>query len=77
MIDAMISRVRMHDLACPGRSRPGSRAFGPSTGPCASRPQSATDTSGIGDGLMPRPERAGQLPWGWWLPPREWSGGRS
>jgi hypothetical protein len=57
MVDATISRVRLRDLTCPGRSRPGPRAFGPSAGPCASRPQSVTDASGIGDGLTPRLER--------------------
>ena len=52
----------MHDLACPGRFRPGSSAFGACAVPCASRPQAVTDASGIGDGMMPRPEQAGSRP---------------
>jgi hypothetical protein len=63
MVDATISRVRVRDLACLGRSGAGLRAAGgPQPSACASRRQSATDASGIGDGLSPRPRAASSRP---------------
>jgi hypothetical protein len=62
MIAATISRVRMRDLACLGRSGTRLRALGPPSGACASRRQSITDASGIGDGLPPRPRATSSRP---------------
>jgi hypothetical protein len=62
MVDATISRVRMRDLACLGRSGARLRAYGPPPGACASRRQAATDASSIGDGLPPRPRAASSRP---------------
>jgi hypothetical protein len=62
MVAATISRVRLRDLACLGRSGARLRAFGPPAGACASRRQSLTDASGIGDGLPPRPRAASSRP---------------
>jgi hypothetical protein len=45
MVDATISRVRLHDLARLGRSRTEQRpAGGPPPGACASRRRVVTDT---------------------------------
>ena len=62
MVDATISRVRLRDLACLGRSRHGSRAFSPSAAPYASRRQRITDATSIGDALPPRPGAASSRP---------------
>jgi hypothetical protein len=62
MVDATISRVRMRDLACLGRSGARLRAFGPAADACASRRQAVTDASGIGDVLPPRPRAASSRP---------------
>jgi hypothetical protein len=62
MPDAMISRVRLRDLAYLGRSVDRLRAGGPPPVACASRRRAATDASGIGDGLPPRPRAASSRP---------------
>jgi hypothetical protein len=62
MVDATISRVRLHDLARLGRFRDGSRASGPCAVPSAPRRQPVTDASSIGDDLPPRPRAASSRP---------------
>jgi hypothetical protein len=62
MVDATISRVRLRDLACLGRSGVRLRAFGPPGVACASRRQAVADASGIGDVLSPRPRAASSRP---------------
>jgi hypothetical protein len=63
MGDATISRVRMRDLARLGRSGVLLLAdYGPQLDACASRRHAVTDTSGIGDGLPPRPRAASSRP---------------
>jgi hypothetical protein len=61
MADAMISRVRMRDLARLGRSRTVHRpAGGPPPGACASRRRVVTDTFGYRQRLAAAPQ-SGQL----------------
>jgi hypothetical protein len=61
MVDATISRVRMHDLARLGRSRTVHRpASGPPPAACASRRQVVTDTFGYRQRLAAAPQ-SGQL----------------
>ena len=62
MIDATDPRARMRGLACLGRFRPAERPYGRFDGPCASRAQSVTDATSIGDGLIPRPRAASPRP---------------
>jgi hypothetical protein len=62
MIDATLSRVRMRDLACLGRSGARRRALGPQADASASRRQAVTDASGIGDVLPPRPRADSSRP---------------
>jgi hypothetical protein len=47
MVDATISRVRMRDLARPGRFRRCQAAKGPVSGSCASRRESGTEAFSI------------------------------
>jgi hypothetical protein len=61
MVDATISRVRMHDLARLGRSRTGHRpASGPPPGACASRRRVVTDALWHRQRLAAAPQ-SGQL----------------
>jgi hypothetical protein len=62
MTAATISRARMRELACLGRSNARQRAIGPLSAVCASRPQPATDASSIGGVLQPRPRAASSRP---------------
>jgi hypothetical protein len=61
MVEATISRVRMHDLARLGRSRTGHRpASGPPSGACASRRRVVTDARWHRQRLAAAPQ-SGQL----------------
>jgi hypothetical protein len=62
MVDAIISRVRLRDLARPGRFRRRSGRVAAFAATCASRRPSVTDATSIGDGLPPRPEASSSRP---------------
>jgi hypothetical protein len=58
MMDAPISRVRLHDLARLGRSQACSARMAGSAVPCAPCAEHLTDTSGIAEAPGPRPRAA-------------------
>jgi hypothetical protein len=62
MVDATISRVRMRELARPGRFRHRVGRVAACAATSASRRPSVTDATSIGDGLPPRPEAASSRP---------------
>jgi hypothetical protein len=62
MIDATMSRVRLRDLARPGRFRPGEGRFAASRQACASRRASGTEASSIAAACPSRPGAASSHP---------------
>ena len=62
MVDATISRVRMRDLARPGRFRPGRARFTVSARACASRRESGVEASSLTTALPSRPGAASSSP---------------
>jgi hypothetical protein len=55
MVDAMISRFRVPDLARRGRFRPDRNRFAASVRACASRPESGPEASSLATTLPSRP----------------------
>jgi len=62
MAEAMISRVRMRDLARPGRFRPDAGREAAWRRACASQRESGTDVSSIAAALPSRPGAASSRP---------------
>jgi hypothetical protein len=62
MVEATISRVRMRDLARPGRFRPDAGRVAASARACASRRESGTEASSIATALPSRPGAASSRP---------------
>ena len=62
MIDATISRVRVRDLARPGRYRPDAGREAAWRRACGSRLESGTEASGIAAALPSRPGAASSRP---------------
>jgi hypothetical protein len=62
MVDATISRVRMRDLARPGRYRPDAGREAAWRRACASRPENSAKASSLAAALPPRPGSASSRP---------------
>jgi hypothetical protein len=62
MIDATISRVRMRDLARPGRFRPDAGRAAAWRRACASRRENGTEASSLATALPSRPGAASSRP---------------
>jgi hypothetical protein len=62
MVDATISRVRLHDLACLGRSRLTHAGIAAAHEPSAPRRRSGTDANSIAASPSPRPRHASSRP---------------
>jgi len=62
MIDATISRARLHDLDALGRSRPGCAGAAAASSPSASRRRTGADGAAIATGTSPRPSTPSSRP---------------